>query len=126
MPLLSVVTQARPPARTGRRIIGYAVVILCLVIALGCGLTAAWLFLAPMLGAAWTALGIAGLAFAIAILTSLGLAHVGKSKPIPALDSTASALVTEAVRAVSTHKSAALLGALLLGEILGSLHDKRR
>ena len=126
LPLLSAALPAPPPARTGRKIIAGTLVCLCLLITLGCLLTSIWLFLAPIIGAAWTALAIAGLTLTIAILLTLGICYWPVKSPAPLPEVTTSALLAEAALAFSSHKAIGLAGALLLGELLGSLHEKRR
>jgi hypothetical protein len=120
------VTAANPPKPRARPYCvagGVVWIALCLLTANGLLLTAAWLFLLPMLGPAGTPLALAGVVLikAGAILLWLrsrsSRAALATPQPLPAAH--LAPILAEAERMFSANKLPALTAALLAGLLAG-------
>lgn len=98
---------------------------LWLLVAGGFLLTAAWLFLLPLVGAPLDALIIGLVALLKALCIGLLLRHWQRGAAAPRPGPSLAGLVHTAEATVQAHKTATLLAALLAGLVAGSADPRR-
>lgn len=121
--MLAETLAARPAAtpisgavqRTALTLVATATAALCIIIAAGLALTAAWIALRPHLGPWGTPLALAGTLLALAAI----LLTLPRMRRKPAPPPAPPAPLAELTDLIKTHKAPALIAALILGAMAG-------